>query len=165
MNGHRVRAVAALLCDDVRREVSGKEILIGVLTDNVYVAGIPANLIVTLYIRVMFARNEPSNIKFKVLAPSGIQITPEVSFQFPGPPDTESVTSIVVSGMNFQVQMEGRYEFQWQPPEQEWETVASLRIRKGVFPPLGVSQTPVSIGGQPQPEQSQSGAPGSSSPP
>jgi hypothetical protein len=165
MNGHRFTAVAALVCDDVRNEISGREILIGVFADNVHVAVLPANLIVSLYMRVLFARSGLSNIKFRVLAPAGIQVTPEASIALPGPPDLEAVASIVIRGINFQAQAEGRYEFQWQPPEQEWETVTSFRIKKGDMPPLSITQTPASIAGRPQPEQSPSAVAASSSPP
>ena len=55
-NTRRFTAVAALVCDDVRREISGKEILIGVYAHNVYVSLIPVNLIVTLYMRALFAQ-------------------------------------------------------------------------------------------------------------
>ena len=71
MNGHRFRAVAALVCDDVRNETSGKEILIGVFADNVYVGVLPANLIVCLYLRVLFARSGVSTIKFRVWHQAG----------------------------------------------------------------------------------------------
>jgi len=165
MSEHKFTALAALVCDDVRNELSGKEILIGVFADNVYVGGIPANLGVCLYLRALFARTEVSNIKFRVLGPSGIQVTPEASIPIPGPPDLAFVTSIVVRGVNFQAQAEGRYEFQWQPPEQEWETVTSLRIKKGNAPPLSVTLAPASIAGRPQPEQSPPAVPVSASPP
>jgi hypothetical protein len=161
MNGHRFTALAALVCDDVRKEISGKEILIGVFADNVFVGGIPANLIVALYIRALFARSEVSNFKFRVLGPSGLQVTPEASIPLSGPPDLETVIPIVLR-FSFQAQAEGRYEFQWQPPEQEWETVTSLRIKKGEMPPFSVSQPPVSTAGPLLPEQSPSAAPASS---
>jgi hypothetical protein len=162
MNGNRFTAVAALVCDDVRNEISGKEILIGVFADNVFVGVLPINLIVSLYLRVRFGRSDLSSVKFRVLAPNRIQVTPEASLSLPAPPDLETVTSIVIRGINFQAQAEGRYEFQWQPPDQEWETVASVRIKTGTVPPLTVSQTPVSIAGQPQREQSPPGVPVSS---
>jgi hypothetical protein len=154
MNGHGFTAVASLVCDDVRREISGKEILIGVYADNVYVSVIPANLNVNLYIRALFGQRGVSNIKFKILGPGGIQVTPEASISFPAPPDPESVASIIVGGIIFQAQAEGKYEFQWQPPGQEWETVTYLHIRKGNVPPPNVTQPPASIAGQPQSEQS-----------
>jgi hypothetical protein len=162
MTEHRYTAVAALVCDDVRNEVSGKEILIGVFADNVFVGVLPANLIVSLYLRVRFGRSDLSPVKFRVLAPSGIQVTPEASLSLPAPPDLDTVTAVVIRGINFQAQAEGRYEFQWQPPGQEWEVVTSVRIKTGTMPPLSVSQTPVSIAARPQPEQSLPGAPASS---
>ncbi len=164
-NTHRFTAVAALVCDDVRREISGKEILIGVYAHNVYVSLIPVNLIVTLYMRALFAQRESYNINFRVLGPSGIQVTPEVSLTFPPPPDFESAFPIVLGGISFQAQTEGKYEFQWQPPGQEWETATSLHIKKGNMAPLGTVQAPVSIVGKQQPEQSLPAVPASSSPP
>jgi hypothetical protein len=162
MNGHRYTAVAALVCDDVRNEISGKEILIGVFADNVFVGVLPVNLIVCLYLRVRFGRSDLSAVKFRVLAPNGIQVTPEASLSLPAPPDLDTVTAIVIRGINFQAQAEGRYEFQWQPPDQEWESVTSMHIKPGTMPPLSVSQTPASIAAPPRPEQSPPGAPASS---
>ncbi len=159
MNSKRVTAIVALVCDDVRNESSGKEILIGVFADNVYVGVLPANLIVSLYIRLRLADNQSGNIKFRVMSPGGTQVTPEVPFALPPPADHRdiAIASMAIRGIGFQAQAEGRYEFQWQPPEQEWEAITSLFIKKG--------QVPVSTGGQPQPEQSPRGAPASSSPP
>ncbi len=153
MSEQRFTAVCALVCDDVRNELSGKEILIGVFADNVYVGVLPANMVVSLYLRVRFAQTDPSVIKFRVLAPGGIQVTPEAPIAFSAPADLETIASLVIRGIMFQPQAEGRYEFQWQPPEQDWGTVTSLHIRKGFIHQPGVSQPP-SIAGRPQPEQS-----------
>ena len=142
MNEHKFKVVAALVCDDVRKEITGKEILIGVYADNVYVGGIPANLNLALYIRALFARSEVSNIKFRVLGPGGIQVTPDVNIPLSGPTDLEDVVSVALRGIILQAQAEGRYEFQWQPPDQEWETITSVRIKKGHGPPLSIGQNP-----------------------
>jgi hypothetical protein len=153
MNQQRFTAVAALVCDDVRNELSGKEILIGVFADNVYVGLLPANLVASLYLRVRFARAATSNIKFRVLAPGGIQVTPEAPIALSAPTDLETIVSIVIRGIVFQAQAEGRYEFQWQPPEQDWETVTSLHIRKGLVSQPGAIPPP-SVAGRPRLEQS-----------
>lgn len=132
------RLKCALLCEDVRKEVSGKEILIGVLADAIYVTFIPFPFVVTLYIRAMFSERESYLFEFRVLGPSDVPVTPVVTATVGKPADIERSVSLVLNGIMFQVQSYGLYKFQWKPPDQDWETMTTLHIARGENPPSGL---------------------------
>ena len=64
-----------LLCDDIRREDNGKEILIGVYNDEMIVRTAPAAL-TSLHFRVSFypKKTSPRDFSFSVIAPNGLSI-------------------------------------------------------------------------------------------
>jgi hypothetical protein len=134
-NTGRFHLKCALLCDDVRREVSGKELIIGVYADAVFVAFVPFPFVLTMYIRTMVPELDTYQLKFRVLGPNDSQVTPEVSASLSKPGDLGSSVTLQVAGVAFQAQAFGKYAFQWQPPNQDWETITTLDVRKGEKPP------------------------------
>jgi hypothetical protein len=136
---------AALVCEDVRREISGKEILIGVFADAVFITQIPVQLILTLYLRAMIPDQEELAVQFRVIGPGDVPVTSTISANLQKPLDPTTSVSVVVTGIAFQVQSFGQYRFQWKPPGQEWETVAGLELRKGEAPPAGIMPIMASI--------------------
>ena len=96
------RVTVALICEDVRREISGKEILIGVFADSVFITFVPFPLVLTLYMRAMVPDGESYIVHFRVLGPGDAQVTPVVSATLGKAIDPTTSVSIILGGIAFQ---------------------------------------------------------------
>ena len=66
----------ALLCDDVRREVTGKDIIIGVYGEEITTPNLPVVLVFNLFMRVRFPKPDTSYLaEFRVIGPSDRLLT------------------------------------------------------------------------------------------
>jgi len=120
----------ALLCDDVRREISGKDIIIGVYGDEAIVPNFPVFMMFSLYLRVRFLEQGMFPTEFRVLGPSGQPLTANVK----APMMTTAANRIAmvhIAGLPIQVQSAGEVQFQWHPPGGEWETIQTLKVKQG----------------------------------
>jgi hypothetical protein len=129
----------ALLCDDVRREVTGKDIIIGVYGEELTTPHLPTTFIFTLYMRVRFPiPNSDYPVEFRVIGPSDVQLTTAAKSNLRSPPPGGAPTSTVsLGGIPFQIQTPGLVQFQWRPAGADWKTIARLEIKQGA-----VSGTP-----------------------
>ena len=129
----------ALLCDDVRREISGKEIFNRVYGDAVNVLSFPFLLRIMVYLKVMYVKSDLDyNVEFRVVNESGNQLVPVVRTNFSSMDPTKS-TTIVLGPMPLQIQSPGLISFQWRRTEAaEWITIITLRTSQappGAVPP------------------------------
>lgn len=131
-------AQMALLCDDVRREVTGKDILIGVYSDDITVTSLPATLIFSLFIRAIFPeKNKIYQIEFRVLGSAGQQLTPLIKASINSQNTLRS--SVIFGGIPLNIQSEGKVQFQWRPEGTEWSTLVEIEVKRGdVSPPPGM---------------------------
>jgi hypothetical protein len=138
-------AEVVLLCDDVRREFSGKDIIIGVYSDEITVMSLPATLVFCLYIRARFPeKNKNYEIEFRVLGDTGQQLIPIAKTTINSQNTPRSTISF--GGIPLHIQSEGEVQFQWRPQAAEWITLVQLNVKQGaVIPPAGMiigSSTP-----------------------
>ena len=69
-----MKILSALICDDVRREDNGKEILIGVYSGSIAIPTIPANITLTAWINMEIHGPCEFDFEIRVLDPSDRQV-------------------------------------------------------------------------------------------
>jgi hypothetical protein len=119
-----------LLCDDVRKEITGKDIVIGVYGEDATVAAFPVTLAFSLYMRVRFPGEGPFLTEFRVIGPSGQPLTPTVKVPMRAR-EGGGMATVQIGQIPIQVQSAGQVQFQWRPPEGEWDTIQKLNIKQG----------------------------------
>jgi len=124
-----IEVVTALICDGVRREISGQDIVIGVYSDEISVMHLPANLALTLYLRIKFKGIDATRIDFRVMGESGIQILPDVQFGI-SPPETGHIITVAMGPLPITVQAVGRITFEFKFPDTEWEPATDITFVK-----------------------------------
>jgi hypothetical protein len=131
-------AEVSLLCDDVRREITGKDIIIGVYGDEMTVQSLPITLVLSLFIRARFPeKNTNYEIEFRVLGSAGQPLVPAAKATVNSQQGPTSTISMV--GIPLQIQSEGKVQFQWRPKGIDWTTLAQIEIKQGnVVPPAGM---------------------------
>lgn len=139
----RPKIEVALLCDEVRREITGKDIIIGVYGDEVLVAAFPAQVFVTLYIRARFTqfKNEYP-LEFRALGDRGIPLVAPAKTVLATQPSAR-LASLVISGIPIFIHSPGPIEFQWRPIDGEWEKILSIDVKQGAGPKGGPLFTPM----------------------
>jgi hypothetical protein len=132
----------ALLCDDVRREVNGKEIIIGVYSEHVYITAFPAMIVVTLYMKVTLAKsNIKYPIEFRVINASGNHLVPVGKLMLETINAAYS-SSVIFGPIPLQIQSPGIISFQLRPDgSDDWSTIITLDVTQapqgGAVPPPG----------------------------
>jgi len=133
--------VTALICDGVRKEISGQDIIIGVYSDEINVVQLPFSFALTLYLRIRFEETEQTRVDFRVLGESGIQIVPDLQFEI-APPETGRITTVVIGPLPITIQALGKITFDVKFPNTGWEPATDIRfVRITNVPPVKVNQS------------------------
>lgn len=128
-NQNDIEVVTALICDGVRKEVSGQDIIIGVYSDEINVTQLPLSLALTLYLRIRFKKAEPTKFDFRVLGEAGIQITPDLQFDIP-PPVTGHIMTVAMGPIPITIQALGKISFDLKFTNTNWESATDIRFVK-----------------------------------
>ncbi|MBX7200814.1 MAG: hypothetical protein K1X51_15695 [Rhodospirillaceae bacterium] len=124
------KITAVVLCDDARKEDSGKHILIGVYGTDISLEKIPSTIHLAVWIGGIFpvAGDYPFSLRAvgpdgKIAAKESVGVTLTGSYA-----DEGFITAL--TGMPLNISSEGKYLVQWHLPEGEWETISFLRVAK-----------------------------------
>jgi hypothetical protein len=132
------RVIAALVCDDVRKEDNGKEILIGVYTGGIVVPAMPAALILSLWLFLEPKGSGELPIEMQLLNDEGTQLiharalgvvqdtNAELTAALADADDDRS--SLAFARFPVKFEKEGRLRFQVKVGNDDWQTVAEKRV-------------------------------------
>jgi hypothetical protein len=124
-----LKSEAVFVCDDARREDTGKLLMVGVYGQDIRVAEFPADLVLTFVIRARCTRAFDTRIDFRVLfddVPKGSQ-TGHVRINQAGTV-MFSVTNIPIG----QIAAAGVLSLQWKLDATDWETIFAIPVSAGV---------------------------------
>jgi hypothetical protein len=157
----RIKILTSIVADDIRREISGKEIIIGAYLAKMIVPNVGENAGLVIAISIIVEAREVGshNIYLRVLGPAQessteIMATINVEETFVA----HQINAISLSGIPVPLQSEGFLRVQVRQTQSEaWETVRVVQVVKNPDDPaLKASPTLASIGRatpslQPQP--------------
>jgi len=129
MTEHRLpQFLQSVVCDEVRKEVTGKEILIGVYGDDIIVGAFPATLLLSLWVRARFDLAGDWAALFQVVGKSGRQLlTPQVAIL--RSPGVNHLVSITFGGIPLQLEGPEQIKFQWHFGGGDWHTIGEIEIK------------------------------------
>lgn len=144
-----------VLCQDIRQEKNGKLILIGVYPGDIMFANFPANNYFSFYIEADSIGVAKGNLHVRVNVNNeeavrmeiGLQVEPGGRIVIPSPP------------LHLKFPEAGVLEFEMSDDEESWQTLIKRDFHQGDIQEL------TAISSEPPSEQSERGAPDSSSPP
>jgi len=139
-----IRPIHAVFCDDIRKEVTGKEILIGVYSGDLLVPHLPAPVVLAIW--VPFERIEGKSgkipIEFRLLDDNNRPIgygSAEIEVS-----DTADTGSLSFPSLGAMLDHSGRLVFQLKQYDDSWQTIASLKV--GIRPaPVNASASAPSL--------------------
>jgi hypothetical protein len=131
-----LKLLAALVCDDWRREDNGKEILLGIYTGGIVVPQIPVALQICLWLYVQPPEPGVAQFDLRILEPSHKEVL-QANFQFQVA-STEHPMTVPLVRLPFQISQLGTFKFQWKLPGHDWKTVVEKNV--SMLPPRTASQ-------------------------
>jgi hypothetical protein len=129
-----IEAVAVILCDDVRTEVSQKEILIGVYNQDVIVPAYPATLRCAVWIEYESAESGTHSLELRVLTPSG-NPAPLIGFELTFLEAGTATFSF--SGLPLRLEHDGEIVIQQKLAGADWVAIKRKQVRRSL--PVGTA--------------------------
>ena len=122
-----VELLAALVCDDVRREDNGKEILIGVYTGAIVVPKLPASLPLSLWLHLQTRGSGEMKLEFRVIGPAAKELAHGEAMV--GFAESDQPASLALPKLPLVLDAEGMLEFQWRQNGADWSTLARKKVK------------------------------------
>ena len=117
-----------LICDDVRKEITGKDILIGVYTTVINVHHLPAAVNLSAWIEVIPTRKGQSSLEVKFEVPN--DVSPATFGVIVGIEDHENSFAIATPVTGFPIQKEGQIRVSVREQgSQKWQIVKRINVR------------------------------------
>lgn len=122
----------ALLCDGVRKEITGQETIVGLYADRFTSEQFPINFMPCLYVRLRFPRGGTYITQFKVHQNKDTQLLPIISVPILAEDEILSQT-VVLGPIQIIIQSPGIVNFSIKVSEDDWQTIYKLDFLKGTF--------------------------------
>jgi hypothetical protein len=126
----RVTPFNVVFCDDIRREVSGKEILIGAYSGDIVVPSVPSVLQIAMWVQVRAVGVGMSRGRIKVTDPAG-NTAGQSSFDFHV---GESTFALAFPALPISVTLPGPIKLYWASEGDEMTMIGEKNIRIGPLP-------------------------------
>ena len=123
----RIDVQSAIICDDVRKEANGKDILIGVYS-GIIVTSFPCDLILSIWIQHNTIGAGEVPLAVKLVGPHDVEyFQVSMSGRFDGKID---VSSFHFNGIIAPVQMEGQLKLLLKQYDEEWKLIKKLSVKQ-----------------------------------
>lgn len=125
-----IKLIDWMICDDIRQEVSGKRIFIGVYDENIIVPVIPITIPqLTFYSKWDITETPIKKFEFKIVQPNGKEIGPIISELSPSPPESKGRKAQIQLGVYpFNIEVAGEYKIEAKVNDIDYDTIASFKV-------------------------------------
>lgn len=118
----------AIVCDDIRREDNGKQIMIGVYTGDILVNTFPSNINLSFWIHLAVIEAGSAEIEVRVvLEPDDLEVFKMSSKLESDKPDPFTVLAFGGIGMTFK--QEGHLSLQMRQLENDWQEINRTLVK------------------------------------
>jgi hypothetical protein len=122
---------SVLVCDDIRKEVSNKDILIGVYSGDIVVPSFPVWLPISFWIEVSANEAGKSEAQFRLTV---VDHTPPIMLKAGLQVDKPGSTAIIIAGLQLLFEKEGDLILEVKPDGGDWTVLKSKKIMQGELP-------------------------------
>ena len=119
--------INVVLCDEVRREETKKEILIGVYSGDILIPSLPAIISLTLWVHCKTHGRGRTKREVRIISSDG-EVLSSGTYSTNIEGADEGYMSAVLGKISFQIQKTGTIKFQWRKHQQRWRTLLSKNI-------------------------------------
>lgn len=125
-NRHAFQILSALVCDDVRRENNGKEILIGVYSGKIIVPRLPTNIVLMAWLNILVRGPTEFPLDIRILDPNERTVMEgEVTVKLD---DVQDTSSMIIPKFHLLVENEGSLKIKFRKGRGRWQTIIEKLI-------------------------------------
>lgn len=122
---------AVVVCEDVRKEANGKEILLGVFSGGVLLPSVPATIVLAFWVHFDAKETGEVALQFRLMGPARAQLAlldarMEVAKAGPG--------AIFVPPVPVHVQVPGTLSLEMNESGGRWQTLKTVGVEVGLVP-------------------------------
>lgn len=121
----KIRSI--LFCDDVRKEVTGKYIIIGVYTADVTVNQYPVDFLLSLWVELEFEELGSYEIDMRIISPSG---NPPVEVNFTANINHGRISSVAIRALPIRLERDGEIEVVVKNSSGIWLVEKTIEVRR-----------------------------------
>ena len=114
-----------VICDDVRREVTGKDILIGVYNGDIVVPSFPASIRIVLWVQFEPRRAGTFHVEIRIVFPNSSHVGASFDMEI----REENSPGSVAMALPIHADREGRFAVQARVNDQEWENIKNFMVK------------------------------------
>lgn len=130
------QCLSVLVCDDVRKEITNKEILVGVYSGNIQVPAMPASILLSFWFEMVSKKTGPYELTLRIQFPN-----PNSKFEFRisgDVPEARTPFSIFTPQGSFIIDREGELKIYGKLPGlDKFELLKSKTVKYVPFGELG----------------------------
>lgn len=120
-----LQVISAIICDDVRREINGKDILIGVFGSGMKIGAIPSLVSLSFWLE-LYATAGSHELTLRMIDPNGATVFQTPTNKVETKIDGFNHSAIV--GAPIQISLTGDFKLQINTQSGEWQTIRTLNI-------------------------------------
>lgn len=123
----KLHAVTVVACEDIRREYSGRAILIGVYATILWIPSLPRDVQISWWLLSKPEIFGEIEVEVRVVGPNDSILHQETLHL-----EIEEISKggiIRINRMPLQLQAEGQIALQWDAGEKDWETLKELEVK------------------------------------
>ena len=125
-----ITVLYTLVCDDVRREDNGKEIIIGVYSSDIRVSRFPANMRLVFWMQAIIGSVKYNTFQFRVIGPNEVELAAadvELEMQ-----SQAGVIGTIPLRVPIQIQSAGDLRLEARDgPNDQWEELKRIPVVQG----------------------------------
>lgn len=133
------QCISVLVCDDVRKEVSNKEILIGVYSGNIQIPAMPASILLSFWFEMVSKKKGPYELVLRIQLPN-----PDNKFEYRikgDVPEAKTPFSIFTPQGSFVIDRDGELKIYVKlPGSEKFEFLKSKTVKYVPFAELAQNQ-------------------------
>jgi Family of unknown function (DUF6941) len=129
-----VKPFNVVFCDDIRREISGKDILIGAYSGDIIIPSVPAIIPIAMWIQIRTTTLGTARIRIKIIDPAGNKAG-QTGFEFqPGESVGDSTAAVTLPPLMVSVTAPGAIKVYWATEGEEMTLIGEKTVRIGPVP-------------------------------
>ena len=141
-----IKPIHAIFCDDIRREVTGKEILIGVYSGDLLVSRFPAPVVMAIWVPFERVGNAEGKIPIEFRMLDAVDNNRSLGYGSIeiALSNVSNVGALSLPMLAMILNAPGRLVFQLKQHDEPWQTVTSLEVRPSPINPASEPSPPSS---------------------
>jgi hypothetical protein len=138
----QITVKTVVVCDQVRREDNGKEMLIGVYSAGILVAQLPAPLMLSFWIQFKSTDVGETAVLFRLMGGEDVKFAEmHIQMQLLRP----GMGSMTIGPIGIMLQVVTSLTLQMKQGDQDWATIEEISVEKGDAPVNPLTGAPISF--------------------